>query len=242
MAKNKKLKGFIFVETMVVIAFLATTLLSVYSSFTTVLDNAKTRLYYDDPVYLYRTYYLLTFLEENNLPEFIETKFANTSGSNNLKLSIVEFGCNAQSVTTADDKVFCENIKSNWSINHIFLMYYDVNGIIQCAALNDGDTYDPTVDSYCRRNTALQNLSVTAVNYLYTLDGYTGINDPSFVYVPEESGYRIVVEFKKEKSRTYSYYNYDGAGNASGSEQSATEQTYEYYYTTLEIPFGETKE
>ena len=59
-------KGFIFVETMVVIAFLGTVLLTVYSSFTTVLDNAKTRLAYDDTVYLYRTYYILSFLEENN--------------------------------------------------------------------------------------------------------------------------------------------------------------------------------
>ena len=44
MSKKNRLKGFILVETMVVIAFLATTLLTVYSSFTTVLDNAKTRI------------------------------------------------------------------------------------------------------------------------------------------------------------------------------------------------------
>ena len=74
-------KGFIFVETMVVIAFLGTVLLTVYSSFTTVLDTAKTRLYYDDSVYLYRTYYILSFLEENNLTDYIKDKFGAGSTS-----------------------------------------------------------------------------------------------------------------------------------------------------------------
>ena len=36
-------KGFIFVETMVCIAFLGTVLLTVYASFTNVLDSAKSR-------------------------------------------------------------------------------------------------------------------------------------------------------------------------------------------------------
>lgn len=235
MTDKKKLKGFVFVETLVVLAFLATTLLTVYSSFTTVLDNSKTRLYYDDPIYLYRTYYLLTFLEENNLTEFIEAKFQNVS--NGTTPVIIEFGCNSQSVTTAEDKGFCEHIKSAWNINHIFIMHYDVNGVIQCqnsTGLNSG------LDSYCRRNMALQNLSVSAVNFLYTLDGYTGNLDPSVVYVPEDSGYRIVVEFKKAKSKEYSYYIYVD-GNAT-EQKTATEDTYEYYYTTLEIPFGVLKE
>ena len=47
-----KAKGFILIETVVVIAFLATTLLTVYSAFTTALDNAKTRIFYDDPIYI----------------------------------------------------------------------------------------------------------------------------------------------------------------------------------------------
>lgn len=53
MMKCSEAKGVILVETMVVIAFLATTLLTVYSAFTTVLDNAKMRIFYDDPIYLY---------------------------------------------------------------------------------------------------------------------------------------------------------------------------------------------
>ena len=129
MSKKNRIKGFILVETMVVIAFLATTLLTVYSSFTTVLDNAKTRIFYDDPIYLYRTYYFLSYLERNNITEFIDTKFANTSGTTSNTLSIVEFGCGALSVTEASggstDTGFCESLKSSMDINHVFIMNYN---------------------------------------------------------------------------------------------------------------------
>ena len=77
-------------------------------------------------------------------------------------------------------------------------------------------------------------------SYIYYALWYTGNLDPSVVYVPEDSGYRIVVEFKKAKSKEYSYYIYVD-GNAT-EQKTATEDTYEYYYTTLEIPFGVLKE
>ena len=233
MAKKKNLKGFILVETMVVIAFLATTLLTVYSSFTTVLDNAKTRIFYDDPIYLYRTYYFLSYLEKNNLPEFIDSKFNNTSGTDNRSLSIVEFGCNALSVTEASggasESGFCESLKSNMEINHVFIMNYDVNDVIKCDE-QSGNLDDKTL--YCQRNKALQNLSISAVNYLYTLDGYTGSSTPDAV---RASGYRIVMEFRKAKTATYQYFDYN---KSTTNKETMQETTYDYYYATLKVPYG----
>ena len=233
MAKKKNLKGIILVETMVVIAFLATTLLTVYSSFTTVLDNAKTRIFYDDPIYLYRTYYFLSYLEKNNLPEFIDSKFNNTSGTDNRSLSIVEFGCNALSVTEASggasESGFCESLKSNMEINHVFIMNYDVNDVIKCDE-QSGNLDDKTL--YCQRNKALQNLSISAVNYLYTLDGYTGSSTPDAV---RASGYRIVMEFRKAKTATYQYFDYN---KSTTNKETMQETTYDYYYATLKVPYG----
>ena len=233
MANKKNLKGFILVETMVVIAFLATTLLTVYSSFTTVLDNAKTRIFYDDPIYLYRTYYFLSYLEKNNLPEFIDSKFNNTSGTDNRSLSIVEFGCNALSVTEASggasESGFCESLKSNMDINHVFIMNYDVNDVIKCDE-QSGNLDDKTL--YCQRNKALQNLSISAVNYLYTLDGYTGSSTPNAV---RASGYRIVMEFRKAKTATYQYFDYN---KSTTNKETMQETTYDYYYATLKVPYG----
>ena len=233
MLKCSKVKGFILVETMVVIAFLATTLLTVYSAFTTVLDNVKTRIFYDDPIYLYRTYYFLSFLGKNNLTEFIDTKFANTSGTDNRSLSIVEFGCNALSVTEASGGAsstgFCESLKSSMDINHVFFMHYDVNDVIACDE-QSGSLADKTL--YCQRNKALQNLSISAVNYLYTLDGYTGSSTPEAV---KASGYRIVMEFKKAKTKTYQYFDYN---KSTTNKETMQETTYNYYYTTLRVPYG----
>ena len=233
MKKRKNLNGFILVETMVVIVFLATTLLTVYSSFTTVLDNAKTRIFYDDPIYLYRTYYFLSYLEKNNLTDFIDAKFANTSGTDNRSLSIVEFGCSALSVTEesggASENGFCESLKSSMDINHVFIMNYDVNEVIKCDE-QSGNLDDKTL--YCQRNKALQNLSISAVNYLYTLDGYTGSSTPEAV---KASGYRIVMEFRKAKTATYEYFDYN---KSTTNKETMQETTYNYYYTTLKVPYG----
>ena len=233
MKKRKNLNGFILVETMVVIVFLATTLLTVYSSFTTVLDNAKTRIFYDDPIYLYRTYYFLSYLEKNNLTDFIDAKFANTSGTDNRSLSIVEFGCSALSVTEesggAGENGFCESLKSSMDINHVFIMNYDVNEVIKCDE-QSGNLDDKTL--YCQRNKALQNLSISAVNYLYTLDGYTGSSTPEAV---KASGYRIVMEFRKAKTATYEYFDYN---KSTTNKETMQETTYNYYYTTLKVPYG----
>ena len=54
----KKKNGFVFVETMVTIVVLATALLSLYTLFNSVLVREKRRIYYDDPIYIYRANYL----------------------------------------------------------------------------------------------------------------------------------------------------------------------------------------
>ena len=137
-------KGFIFVETMVVIAFLGTVLLTVYSSFTTVLDNAKTRLAYDDTVYLYRTYYILSFLEENNLTDYIKDKFGAGRGATDTIIS--EFGCSGskqilQSGNYHSEQEFCTSMVNTWNVNHIFIMPYNVNKVVSCT--NDEEMSRP---------------------------------------------------------------------------------------------------
>lgn len=312
MPKKPKLNGFVLVETMVVIAFLATTLLSVYSSFTNVLDNAKRRIYYDDPIYLYRTYYLLSYLEKNHINDFINDKIANVSG-NDKKIKLIEFGCEADSVTNAENEIYnspiqdilvytenmtvselaaqlgedgnvildkldamgltlrltdgvsfetanaiatqygkvlqkqadadrlldqynenlakrmdsnkatCESIRSNQEISHIFIMNYDVNDIVSCKELD--------TEQVCQRNKTLETLSTSAVNYLYTLDGYTGVNADN--YHTEDTGYRIVVEFSKKINMEYEFYT-----DETKTTKKYTDNKVEYYYTTLEIPYG----
>ena len=58
----KKKNGFIFVETMIVIVVLITSLLLIYISYSGVIANEKRRQRYDDPAYIYKTYNIAKFL------------------------------------------------------------------------------------------------------------------------------------------------------------------------------------
>ena len=60
-------KGFVFVETIVVIVVLTSALLLLYSSFNNVLQSEKTRVDYDDIAYIYRTQYLKRTLDDLNI-------------------------------------------------------------------------------------------------------------------------------------------------------------------------------
>ena len=131
-------------------------------------------------------------------------------------------------------------------------MPYNINKVIKC--YNSEDIKDGTA-SNCRRNMALKSLSVQAVNYLYTLDGYTGDSDEDTVLGYTESLnsieankqiYRIVVEYKVAgEEETYTYYDYCLKSGASCSDwteenykKTTTIRKYKYYYASLEIPNG----
>lgn len=53
-----KKNGFAFVETIVAVIVLASSLLLLYSSFNNVLQSNKTRVYYDDLNFIYRSWYI----------------------------------------------------------------------------------------------------------------------------------------------------------------------------------------
>ncbi len=240
MAKDTR-KGFVLIEAMVVLAFLATTLLSIYTSFNNVLDRTKKRLYYDDPIYLYRTYYLLNFLERNGLPQYINAKFINTSGTNDDLPDVLEFGCYSNyneetggtgtvNTISATSPLFCDQLRSKFEIEHIYIMHYDVNNVVGCAL-------DMT-NLGCERNASLRTFSNSAVDYLFTLDGFTtgevtAANNLKFdsTYM---SGYRIVVEYKKEKTTEYEHCV---DLNCSRKERTPVTKS-DYYFATLEIPYG----
>ena len=62
--KNKK--GFAFIEIIVVILIITSSLLVLYSSYKSILDKEKERLYRDDVSYIYRAYFSMGLLFKNN--------------------------------------------------------------------------------------------------------------------------------------------------------------------------------
>ena len=59
-----KKNGFVFVETIVAIVVLTSSLLLLYSSFSKILQSEKTRVYYDDISYIYRSWYIKSKINE----------------------------------------------------------------------------------------------------------------------------------------------------------------------------------
>ena len=76
----KKKKGFVFVETLIVVAVLTASLLILYSTYSALIRKEKTRIKYNDSVYLYRTYYLEKFFT-------------------NFRLDMVSMGLNKEDTT-----------------------------------------------------------------------------------------------------------------------------------------------
>ena len=214
MEKNNK--GFVFIETIIVITFLATSLIIIYKSFNNVLTNEKRRLYYDDPLYLYRTYYVLDFLESHNITSFIERELKENKVEENNKL-MTEFVCRDSLVLQKmEERAWCESLVSKFSIKHIYFSYYDTTPLASCT---DDDGLK------CGMQNSLKGVSLRALQYIRTLGG------------KNLEGYRIIIEYeaKMEKKVDHTTVEEKNSENYKISNEPDTK----YFYASLFVPFGE---
>ena len=97
---NLKNKGFVFIETIVTVLVLSTSLLYLYNSYNNIIDKEETRVYYDDVAYIYKTNYIKKFLEESlkideeingaDKYKIIAREFIGNKSYNNLELGITK--------------------------------------------------------------------------------------------------------------------------------------------------------
>lgn len=168
MKKNKK--GFVFVETIVVVAVLTVSLLMVYSTYSAVMIKEKKRIRYNDSVYLYRTYYLSKFFKNFRL----DTVASGLRQTGNIRV-ITEFGCtDSIFINEADNKGFCNSMLDSLHVSNLYLTYNDISFLQDCR-----DTRG--------RCEALVQVRPAAAEYLKTIGG------------KGNAGYRIVVEFSENK-------------------------------------------
>ena len=73
-----KNKGFVFVETIVVIVILTIGLVMVYASFSSVLTNDKRRATFNDVAYIYRTYYIEDFITSLDIENWVKYYLGDT--------------------------------------------------------------------------------------------------------------------------------------------------------------------
>lgn len=184
--KNKYLKtGFIFVETIIVIIVLTTSLLMIYSIFIKLLNNEKRHAMYNDTTYLYRTYYIEDFLVSLNMDQYIKKYIID----NNRE--IIEFNCNDISLYNVTDefgnmneeelskRAFCEQIINTGTMNikHIYVTRYNIASLKDCI-LNSSSCSNANIE-------ALKNLSVNMTNYIKSLSGTSS------------NSYRLIIEYEE---------------------------------------------
>lgn len=188
-------KGFVFIETIIVITVLVTSLLLIYGSFSNVLNSEKTRVRYDDTAYVYRTLYIKKFLENNNVGVLY-----NKVDTNNL----VSFNCAydylvddepfydpvTDSYIDNANKSFCEEMLSLLNTDNLYMTHYNIDDYKNCNDFETGICSD------------LKYLDEGYFSYLKTLNTHEDTIT---------NGYRLIASFKNKKiNNTNCLKNNDG--------------------------------
>jgi len=170
----KNQKGFVFIETIIVVAVLITSLLYLYSTFIALSNNERRRLLYDDVSYLYRAYYVKKYFTSQRIDRIVNS-LSDSNTTDNVNY-IISFGCGSSDVFDDYDKErgFCELMSQELHISRIYLTYYDLSPLQKCTNSNTG-----LCATFGRINTQ-------AASYIRTLGG------------KGESGYRMIVEFQED--------------------------------------------
>lgn len=170
----KKKKGFVFVETLIVVAVLTASLLMLYSTYSALIRKEKTRIKYNDSAYLYRTYYLEKFFRNFRL-DMVSRSLNKEDTTKPLSL-LTGFGCTGSLlVNEEDNKGLCENLVEELHINNMYLTYNDLSALQNCR----------NQSGVCE---ALVQVNDTASAYLKTIGG------------EGTSGYRIIIEYAENKA------------------------------------------
>lgn len=170
--KNKK--GFVFIETIVVIVVLLTSLLYLYSTFIALSQSEKRRLLYDDVSYLYRTYFVKKYLTSQRIDRIIGT-LSDENSSDNANY-LISFGCGSRDMFDHYEKEgsFCEINSQDLHVSSFYLTYFDLSVLQNCTNQNEG-----LCATYSR-------VSEELGAYLRTLGG------------SGEDGYRLIVEYQED--------------------------------------------
>ena len=115
-------KGFSFIETVITVVILSTSLLLVYNSYSSIISNEQKRIYYNDPAYIYRTSDVLDFLNHNtNLTNIIKNEF-------DIQDKLVQqIGINYSNLYEKNEyKEYVEQFYNTLGINQLFIIKNDL--------------------------------------------------------------------------------------------------------------------
>ena len=182
-----KKNGFVFIEKIIAIVVLTSSLLLLYSSFSKVLQAEKTRIYYDDINYIYRSNYIKTRINELNIMTVLNDL---TSNENKYFVTI---GMEYQDLFKGYEKeeTFIYNMLQDYEVNQMIIFKENkLDRIKSCTmecSMNEedcaatGNVDKSVLHNQC--NEIYTNLSDEFISYLRT------------IYIDVSSTYVLAVEY-----------------------------------------------
>ena len=188
-----KRNGFVFVETIIAIVVLTSSLLLLYSSFNKVLQSEKTRVNYDDVNYIYRSWYIKESISNLNMMSILSDL------TNNRDKYFVTLGIEYQDLFKGYEKEenYISNLLKDFEVNQIILMKENkIDNIKECTL---ECSLDSNCDDYINCNTVYTNLSDGMINYLKT------------IYIDIPCTYVMAIEYitcNKDNTNCRNYYSW----------------------------------
>lgn len=164
-----KRNGFVFVETIVAIVILASSLLLLYSSFNKILQSEKIRVYYDDVNYIYRTWYIKDRINDLNMMAVLRDIISNE------KKYFVTVGSEYEGLfTDSNEKNYINKITTDFDVTQMIIFEENkLNDLKKCTlecSLNNNcyDSSETIKNDNCTE--LYTNLSDEMINYLKSID------------------------------------------------------------------------
>lgn len=162
-----KNKGFVFIETIVTVLVLSTSLLYLYNSYNNIIDKEETRVYYDDVAYIYKTNYIKRFLEENANIEYVKSEAFKKSYVTSIGNAFDNFFNEAQLAENMNNSL--ENILNNFRVNQMFLVKR--NYIDECdGSETSGKCYFNATDNAYNLTNYIKSINDTKHDYYLVVE------------------------------------------------------------------------
>ena len=173
-----KKNGFVFVETIISIVILTSSLLLLYTSFSKILQSEKTRVYYDDESYIYRTEYLKNKINDLNLNALTRR----LEGNDNIYFLTIGMDTEDLFLNYEEEAEFMNSLLENFEVKQMILLKTNKidnlkNCSVKCSENKDCQEYENCNDLYLK-------LSDEFINYLKT------------IYVETSTPYILGVEYE----------------------------------------------
>lgn len=126
-----KKNGFTIIETVITVVVLSTSLLYLYSSYSSIISSEKERLYYDDIAHIYKSHYIKEYLLDYADMDMAKKERLNDS-------YIITIGEETENLFyKEDDAKGLTNIKKTFNVTQLLLVKSDM--ITKCEDTEKGD-------------------------------------------------------------------------------------------------------